>query len=322
MEVVFCIRNKSIIYTYKNVDSKDRLVIFGLQILTPSGKVAFPLDMEKINHHHITLNGKDISQSLPCLFSGIQDKTIWKNNRHEDDATQAFIAWQNAKFSKDIAFRCTMAVLFTYRALENSFEFYITEAERLIPELLSLNDKLTEDLSVRKHRFQLYTSLTYVFILLSLLKGDAKGVVEVGKSFFQHANQRINEDLIPPNAYNFVKISTLYILLFEHIEVSRTHINKQCLELAQNCFGLFKLSSPIEHFHEYKVIINDIVHIQALSHSFSSPSYLYRSMGKSQLKTLCFKSAMRIGECETAGVIQSKIEQVALQIEKENLSLV
>jgi hypothetical protein len=99
MEIEFCIRDKSITYTYKKVDPKVSLVLSGHKVSEPCGEVTFPLNMEKLNQHDVTLDVKVISSSLVRLFSDLQDETISKKKRHYDAGAQAFIAWQNARFS-------------------------------------------------------------------------------------------------------------------------------------------------------------------------------------------------------------------------------
>jgi hypothetical protein len=47
IEIEFCIRDKSITYTYKKVDPKVSLVLSGHKVSEPCGEVTFPLNMEK-----------------------------------------------------------------------------------------------------------------------------------------------------------------------------------------------------------------------------------------------------------------------------------
>jgi hypothetical protein len=300
------------------------LIINNVPVSVSEKEFKHALNFSIVNEHAVFLDGVCVKNELQSLFSNKPDESIWSSGRHKDPETQAFIAWQNAKFSCDLAFRCSMSVVLAYRALENDYDFYSECAKQLLLELLEKNDELKSDVSVRQNQFHLYISLSYVLLLIYIKEKNLERIQNVANKISEHLYSDKSKQNIPVAVGNVLKVMMILLILFrEHKhKKSRAKIINVAMEFSKKGFSLFKENSPIMHIYEFGRVFDDLVILQSYARIIEDESFSFKNFSLAQLEEKCSSSAIRLCNGKQKDYIIKSMFELSAYTDVDNAILI
>lgn len=287
----FLVRGNYLIYKL-TPESGDNIIVHGINVNDKTTDVKVPISYTRCIQHDFYVNGKPVEFDL-ALMSSKQDNFVAKSQRHTDPETQAFIAYQNANFSPDTAFRCSSMVVLIYRIIEEGLSIYHDKIGEIASELFVNVDNLSSNGSVRRNPLQLKISMYYAMYVFYLSEGETLKSDEIKNDFLKLLSDLDPEGYIAPSVFNIVKFLSLCAI---DISISNSDISKyseQCWKfIGLSVCGLSPASS-IHHLDEFSRAYGDFLQLSALSKILNGEIATYRGKDANKIKSEIIESCIR-----------------------------
>lgn len=305
-EPAFLVRNCALIYKLELLENEN-IKVNGNSIERASREVVMELDFVAPVEHNLSINGKRVDFKYP-LFSHKQDGTVAQAERHPDFETQAFIAFQNAKFSDDTAFRCSSLVILVYRIIEQELHYYDDVIHDLFEELLQEIECLPFNGSVRRNPFQLKISMLFVMYMLSLARENESLEKDVSQRLFNLLAKVDESAYIAPSLYNIVKFLSLIALKKSVVDPSIQSLCELSWKFLNLSFSKLKPTSSVVHLNEFSRSYNDCLQLNVLEKLLVSELASYRGKGVNEVKSEILASCIRFSNHSRLQIIKNRLK--------------
>lgn len=290
-KISYKIRSDEIIF-YIESPSASKIMIDAVDISNASNEISHRLDFNECFDPIIAIDGEPAELDFP-LFSSKKDNSVFRKERHPDPESQAFIAYQNARFSSDTAFKAASLVVLMYRAIECEMCQYDSFINNKINELFSSCKELPDDNSVRKNSFQLQISLLYTGLMFHLYKGNIEDCLQFRTRFYELIVNFNFDCYLAPSVYNIIKFHSLVELFF-----NQKSSNANNLSVIENYFReslhRISLNSSINHIDEFRRSFEDYQNLVALKKIHSGEISSFRGKSKDAMAVVVLNNAIRV----------------------------
>lgn len=306
-KISYKVRRNKINFYIENLSAAS-IVIDGVKFSDASDEISLNINFNECFEPKITINETPIELELP-LFSNKADSSVFRKERHPDAETQAFIAYQNARFSSETAFKAASLVVLVYRVIECEMDQYDSFIINNINELLCSCKLLPEDLSVRKNSFQLQISLLYTGLMFHLYKGNVEDCWQLKRKFYELIINFNFDCYLAPSVYNIIKFHSITELFFNQEE---SGVNKLCVieNYFRESLHRISLNSSIYHIDEFRRSFEDYQNLVALKKIQLGEISSFRGKSRDAMTALIIDNAVRVESAPAIGKITKTLNKI------------
>lgn len=286
----------------------------------------FKLNYHKVNNHEDFLPLETCMQLEHKLFSSEGDKTLWARLRHPDPETQAFIAWQNAQYANDVAFRHVNLVVLLYRLIDGNKLKALDDIHRLVDEVLKLNDQLSLAPGIRSNKYHLKLSVMYAALLYTIYSRDHVNFIKIINEIFNELNiEELYADF-KTIFFNFNKV-LMIAYLYSNDSAERlklTQLSSKLLKHSLNQFDDdFRNEDDIAYLKEFAIPLTDTAFLQAMKNvdskngnNYNNGIKIHFAETRAELEEKLATRAVRasLGECSLKQILDSFENKILFNI--------